>query len=205
MNWGYKTTPQTACDGRSIDYSRGKGLGGGSAINFGVYTVGAKDDYEVWAESVGDDTFRWKEMQRRFKELETFQGSVEENKRKYGAPVAGDHGDKGGLKIGYAKEWDTDLGLMLDSFEEAGLQRNLDHNSGNPLGMGLCINSAGDGVRTTAKDLLVGAPANLVIVTDSPVQRILLEGKKAVGVETKENKCEYMILMRGAWCEDILI
>lgn len=76
LNWGYKTTPQEHCNGREIDYSRGKGLGGGSVLNFGVYTVGARDDYNEWARSVGDDTFGWKEMQTRFKNLETFNGRV---------------------------------------------------------------------------------------------------------------------------------
>ncbi|KAJ5949803.1 hypothetical protein N7454_001387 [Penicillium verhagenii] len=186
MNWGYKTTPQAACDGRVIDYSRGKGLGGGSAINFGVYTVGAKDDYDTWAEDVSDDTFGWEAMQQRFKRLETFDGSIDlpEN-HKYAQPKSQDHGDQGGLKIGFAKEWEQDLPLVLDQLEEAGLERNFDHNSGNPLGMGLLINSAGKGRRSTAVDLLVGAGDNLVIVTDTPVQRVVFENKKAVGVETK--------------------
>lgn len=51
-------------------------------------------------------------------------------------------------------------------------------------------NSSGKGIHSTAVDLLVEAPENLVIVTDAIVQRVLLEGKKAVGVETKEKECE---------------
>ncbi|KAJ5640207.1 uncharacterized protein N7484_008069 [Penicillium longicatenatum] len=186
MNWGYKTTPQEACEGRVLDYSRGKGLGGGSAINFGVFTIGAKDDYDTWAEDVSDETFGWKAMQKRLKDLEVFDGSIDlpEN-QKYAQPKAEDHGYQGCLKTGYAKEWEQDLTLVLDQLEEAGLKRNLDHNSGNPLGMGIMINSASNGRRTTAADLLIGAPDNLVIVTDTPVRRVMLEGKKAVGVETK--------------------
>jgi choline dehydrogenase-like flavoprotein len=34
MNWGYKTVPQNHLKGQQIDYSRGKGLGGSTAINF---------------------------------------------------------------------------------------------------------------------------------------------------------------------------
>lgn len=60
MNWGFKTAPQEHCDGRSIDYSGGRGLGGSSAINFGVYTIGARDDYDEWARVAGDDAaFGW--------------------------------------------------------------------------------------------------------------------------------------------------
>ncbi|KAJ6188054.1 hypothetical protein N7519_002962 [Penicillium mononematosum] len=186
LNWGYKTVPQEHCNGRELDYSRGKGLGGSSAINFGVYTVGARDDYNEWASAVGNDTFGWKEMQTRFKNLETFNGGVTlpENK-KYASSVASDHGNSGDLRVGYAEDWERDLSLSLDAFEAAGHKLNLDHNSGNPLGMAATINSAHKGKRTTAVDLLSGAPDNLVVVTDSPVQRILVQGKKAVGVETQ--------------------
>ncbi|CAI7649297.1 unnamed protein product [Penicillium discolor] len=185
LNWGYKTTPQEHCNGRELDYSRGKVLGGGSAINFGVYTVGARDDYNEWASGVDDDTFGWKEMQTRFKNLETFNGGVTPSKEKYANSVASDHGNSGALHVGYAEDWERDLSLSLDAFEAAGHKLNLDHNSGNPLGMAATINSASKGKRTTAVDLLSGAPDNLVVVTDSPVQRILLRGKKAVGVETQ--------------------
>ena len=42
MNWGYKTVPQAHLDGQEIDYSRGKGLGGSTAINFCGWTVSEK-------------------------------------------------------------------------------------------------------------------------------------------------------------------
>jgi choline dehydrogenase-like flavoprotein len=45
MNWGFKTVPQTHLKGQQIDYSRGKGLGGSTAINFACWLVGADDDY----------------------------------------------------------------------------------------------------------------------------------------------------------------
>jgi choline dehydrogenase-like flavoprotein len=52
MNWGYKTAPQSYGNNQIIDYSRGRGIGGSSAINFGIWTVGAKDDYDQWARLV---------------------------------------------------------------------------------------------------------------------------------------------------------
>lgn len=56
--------------------------------------------------------------------------------------------------------------------------------------MGLCVNSSKKGVRSTAADLLIPQPENLTIVTNAPVQRIILEGKKAVGVESNGKKCK---------------
>jgi choline dehydrogenase-like flavoprotein len=58
MNWGYKTLPQTHLKGQQIDYSRGKGLGGSTAINFSCWVIGADEDFNEWARKVGDDTCR---------------------------------------------------------------------------------------------------------------------------------------------------
>lgn len=68
-NWGYKTVPQEHLKAREIDCSRGKGLGGSTAINFCVYTRGPKADYDHWAELVGDDAWRWENAQKRFNKV----------------------------------------------------------------------------------------------------------------------------------------
>ncbi|KAL2832610.1 hypothetical protein BDW59DRAFT_181040 [Aspergillus cavernicola] len=184
MNWGYKTTAQENCNGREIDYSRGKVLGGGSAINFGIYTVGARDDYDKWAELVGDEMFNWENMQGRFKELECFTGEIrDERYRHFATPKVEDHGRAGKLKVGYPVELDEDVPLVMEAFQEAGLQANLDHNSGDPIGISLGINSAFQGVRVTAGDLLVDKPRNLEIQTEKTVTRVVFEDDRAVGVE----------------------
>ena len=192
LNLGYKTTPQEHCNGRQIDYSRGKVLGGSSAINFGVYTVGARDDYNQWASVVGDDFFQWDRMQARFRELETFDGTITQAAHaKYAAPKASDHGSQGRLRVGFASEWEQDLPLMLDVFNEVGIPSNPDHNSGDPIGMSLVVNSSHQGKRVSATDLLEGAPDNLTIITEAPVQRVILQGKKAVGVESRGRQCTF--------------
>jgi choline dehydrogenase-like flavoprotein len=40
-----KTVPQNHLKGQQIDYSRGKGLGGSTAINFSCWVIGADEDY----------------------------------------------------------------------------------------------------------------------------------------------------------------
>lgn len=191
MNWGYKTSAQSDCNGREIDYSRGLGMGGSSAINFGVYSVGARDDYEEWARIVGDDAYAWKPIQRRLKALETFHGDLPQGiDSKYASPKEDDHGTAGPLHVGFASEWERDLPPLLDIFQQAGFPLNPDHNSGNPIGMSVMINSSYKGVRSTASDQLVLCSGNLTVVTDAPVQRVVLEGKKVVGVEAKGQKCK---------------
>ena len=192
MNWGYKTVPQAHCDGREIDYSRGKGLGGSTSINFGVYTRGARDDYEEWCRMVDDPAFKWEQVKARFKALEDFQNNLPNNfNSKYAAPDPQDHGNSGPLKVGYAADLEKDLLPLLDIFEDAGFPLNPDHNSGNPIGMSVLINSSRNGLRSTANDLLTPVPGDLTIVTSSPVSKVLLEGETAVGVETYGGKkCE---------------
>lgn len=161
---------------------------------FRVYTIGARDDYEEWARIVGDDAFRWDKIQSRFKELETFHGQLPPGvDPKYAAPKEEDHGKSGRLRVGYASEWEKDLPPVLDLFDKAGFPLNPDHNSGNPLGMSVLINSSNKGLRSTANDLLTPKPDNLTIVTDSAVQRVLLERTKAVGVESNGRTCKYLV------------
>ena len=68
-NWGYKTVAQNGLAGREIDYSRGKGLGGSTAINFCVYTRGPSADYDRWAEIVGDTSWSWESAKKRFQQV----------------------------------------------------------------------------------------------------------------------------------------
>ncbi|KAI1776198.1 GMC oxidoreductase [Hypoxylon cercidicola] len=185
MNWGYKTAPQEHCAGRELDYSRGRGLGGSSAINFSVFSVGARRDYDEWASLVGDSAFAWEHMRRRFKSLEAFDPTPPPGvSEKYAAPRPDDHGTDGPLRTGFPAEAEKDVVPMFELFEEAGFPLNPDHNSGNPIGFALGINSSSKGLRSTATDMLTPTPENLTIVTESPVQRIVLEGKRAVGVES---------------------
>ena len=191
MNWGYKTSPQPDCNGREIDYSRGLGMGGSSAINFGVYSVGASNDYNEWARIVDDEAFAWKPIQRRLKDLETFHGELPPGvDSKYASPKESDHGSSGPLQVGFASEWERDLPPLLDVFEQAGFPLNPDHNSGNPIGMSVLINSSYKGLRSTSADLLTPSADNLTVVMDAPVQRLLLHGKKVVGVESKGRQCK---------------
>ncbi|KAK3313258.1 hypothetical protein B0H66DRAFT_632378 [Apodospora peruviana] len=201
MNYGYKTVPQQDAAGRELDYSRGRGLGGSSAINFGVFTVGAQGDYDEWARVVSEDDdsdpgfFSWEHMQARLRKLETFHDALPSsiaNGSKYVSPRPENHGTSGPLHVGYAGEWEDDVVPWLDLYLEAGYPLNPDHNSGNPIGMSPLISSAHNGKRSTSRDLLVQLESldNVTILTDSPVQRVILDTSgadtptKAIGVES---------------------
>lgn len=78
LNWGYKTVPQKHLKGQEIDYSRGKGLGGSTAINFSCWVIGPSDDYDEWAEKVGDQAWSWREVKKRLGRIESYHVEVPE-------------------------------------------------------------------------------------------------------------------------------
>jgi choline dehydrogenase-like flavoprotein len=83
-NWSYQTTPQYQLNGQAIDYSRGRGLGGSTAINFCGWTVGASDDFDEYAKLVGDDHFNWENVKRCLRRIERLHPTIpEEGLRKY--------------------------------------------------------------------------------------------------------------------------
>lgn len=94
------------------------------------------------------------------------------------------------LNIGFPHVWDERLG---DYLRVVGAKHplNPDHNSGDPLGMAVCQVSALGGYRTTAsRALLSDPPANLSIMTESVVEKVLVDavGQKAIGVQTSGAK-----------------
>lgn len=68
--------PQTQLSGQEIDYSRGKGLGGSTAINFCGWVVGSRDDYDEWARLVGDESFGWSNVRKCLDRIETLHAEI---------------------------------------------------------------------------------------------------------------------------------
>jgi len=184
LNWGYKTVPQDHLIGRQIDYSRGKGVGGSTLINMSTWTLGPRDDYDEWARIVGDDSFDWQNIQRRFKALESFDIDSCPDYIKYSKAVADNHGTNGPVHVELPAVWERHHAALVDAVEEFGLGNNLDLNSGNPIGMGMCPATSRGAKRWTCADsFLRDHPSNLTILPSAVASRILFQGKKAVGVE----------------------
>ena len=86
------------------------------------------------------------------------------------------------LAIGLSHVWDHGFAEYFDIIT-AKYTKNLDHNSGNPIGMSVSQVCALDGRRITASGAFLSpAPTNLTIITDAAVEKVLFEGQKAVGV-----------------------
>ncbi|KAL8676377.1 MAG: hypothetical protein Q9186_007101, partial [Xanthomendoza sp. 1 TL-2023] len=177
FNWGYKTVPQEHLGQREVDYSRGKGLGGSTAINFCVWTRGPSSDYDRWAQIVDDDTWSWPKIEKVPPPSREYERYVD-----LGDKVSGAHGE---VEIGFPKQWDPDFGNYLDDTQYDGYPRALDINSGNPIGLGVLQSSIANGNRVTAATaLLSNAPENLTVLTGQVVEKVICDGQKIMGVAT---------------------
>ena len=58
-DWLYQTEPAAGLNGRTLNYPRGKVLGGCSSINGMIYMRGQARDYDQWAQTTGDESWRW--------------------------------------------------------------------------------------------------------------------------------------------------
>ena len=86
--------------------------------------------------------------------------------------------------------WEPDFADYFDTIT-AKYTKNLDHNSGNPIGISVCQIGASNGRRTTASDaFLSAAPGNLTVAINATVERILFKDQRAVGVEIAGKRCQ---------------
>ncbi|KAF2096062.1 alcohol oxidase [Rhizodiscina lignyota] len=200
LNWGYKTAPQENFLHRQADYSRGKTLGGTSVINFMVWSRGPRDDYEEWAERVGDSDFNWTNAERLYKSIEGYDVNSGEMSE-YFKPDPLVHGTSGPISIENGQIWPEGLHTAVDAIVASGVKLNLDLNSGDPLGLGLIPFMSRKGLRCTASAYTDIAPSNLTLQVNTLVTKLIFEKNKVIGVQTDKGKylaSKEVILAAGA-------
>jgi choline dehydrogenase-like flavoprotein len=201
-NWGYKTVSQGHLNNRFHDYSRGKGLGGSSKINFAAFVSGPKGDYDHWSRLMQDDFFSWDRMRKRLNGLEDYDMRVEEEHRHMANPSLNNHGrcrdptkkdhvDCNGVPVYFPELWEPGLTDIFDAITQYGISLNTDLNSGNPIGMGLAPNAGAHGYRATAATaFLQDPPRNLTIKANSKATRIIFDGAQAKAIEVGGHTCK---------------
>ena len=152
---------------------RGKTLGGSSSINAMLYVRGHRWDYNHWAE-LGNAGWSYDEVLPYFKKAE--HNEVFDNTF---------HGQNGPLNVCNIRHSNK----PTDQFVKAGSKLypyNDDFNGAEQEGIGYYQTTQKDGKRcSTAKAYLVPAMVrpNLTVLTNMPVNKLLLDGGKAVGVQ----------------------
>ncbi|GAA2497205.1 GMC family oxidoreductase [Streptomyces gobitricini] len=177
LDWGYRTVPQTALDGRRLAWPRGRVVGGSGAINAMVHIRGAASDFDAWQRWGGE---AWNA--RHFLPcLEALEGPARQTP--YGT-----------LPVAENNEPHPFAAAFVEAAQKYGLLGNPDFNAGRQEGVGL--------YRTTRTAAAPGAPArrgntahthlgpalerpNLTLTTGAAVHGLLLEGDRVTGVRVR--------------------
>ncbi len=174
VNWLYESEPHPATGDRAIPEPRGKVLGGSSSINGLVYVRGHRRDYDNWRDQ-GNSGWGYDDVLPYFRKSEDQQRGADEF-----------HGVGGPMAVSDP----TDRHPLCDAFiaaaAEYGQPRNEDFNGASQAGFGYLQFNLRRGRRESAATAYL-RPArkspSLSVETNAYTTRILLDGKRAVGVE----------------------
>jgi choline dehydrogenase len=177
VNWMYQTEPEPGLDGRTIFQPRGKVLGGSSSINGLLYLRGQHQDYDRWRQR-GNAGWGYDDVLPYFKKAEDQQRGGNEF-----------HGVGGPLPVSDWRQGDPLSEAFVVAAAEAGIPTNPDFNGATQEGAGFFQTTTRRGRRaSTAYSYLRPAErrSNLHIETEALAQRILFDGRRAVGVEYRQ-------------------
>ncbi|MBS3979128.1 MAG: choline dehydrogenase, partial [Rhodobacteraceae bacterium] len=173
-DWGFATEPEPHLGGRRLATPRGKVIGGSSSINGMVYVRGHAKDFDTWAE-MGADGWAYADVLPYFKRMEQSHGGSGPEFRGTDGPL---HVSRG-----------TRENPLFDAFIEAGRQAGYpvttDYNGQQQEGFGPFEATIHKGRRWSAANAYLKpamAGGNVHIVRGF-ARRVMLEGKRAVGVE----------------------
>jgi choline dehydrogenase len=178
--WSYWSEPEPHCDGRRIFLPRGRVLGGSSSINGLFYMRGHTLDFETWRQ-MGCEGWGYADVLPYFRKMETsWRGE---------GPY---HGGSGPLSVVPVETRDRLHQPLMDTAKAAGFEPVDDLHAGTEEGFARGeLTITRDGKRaSTARAYLDPASRrpNLTVVTGAVTQRVLVEGKRAVGVEYRQGK-----------------
>ena len=195
-DWMFKTEPEPGLTGRSLNYPRGKVIGGSSAINGMIYMLGQSTDYDQWRQ-LGLPGWSWNDVRPYFrKHVDHFmtKGHV--------------HGAGGEWRVEQQRlSWE-----ILEAFRQAAVQYGIpavdDFNTGDNEGIGYFHVNQKRGRRwSAARGFLKPAMGrkNLRVESGCLAESVEFAGKRANGVrwrqngETRSAKCRgEVILSAGA-------
>jgi choline dehydrogenase len=191
-DWLFKTEPEEGLNGRSLNYPRGKVIGGSSSINAMIYMRGQAADFDHWRQ-LGLNGWGWNDVLPFFRKHENhFMGE------------SAAHAVGGEWHISAPRvRWD-----LLDAFrtaaEQAGIKSIPDFNGGDNEGICAFHVNQKRGRRWSAASAFLKPVLNrqnLRLETGCLVEGIMFDGKRAAGVrwsqrgETRTAKCRGEVIL----------
>lgn len=181
VNWRFETVPQQQLNGRRGYQPRGRVLGGSSSINAMVYIRGVPADYDRWSEA-GATGWSFQDVLPYFRKSQDQERGEDEY-----------HGTGGPLTVSDLRYKNPLSRMFLEAARQLGLPGNDDFNGASQEGVGFYQVTQRDGRRCSAAvAYLVPAQSrnNLAVITGAQVEKILMDGKRAVGVQYLRRGCE---------------
>lgn len=191
LTWGFKADKESGLNGREINYPRGKVLGGSSSINGMIYIRSQPEDYDHWAQ-LGNRGWSAEDV------LPYFRAS-----EKWAGPANDVHGTEGLQHTVPGSDKPELCQLAIEAGRQMGWEYRADLND-LPHGLGDHIGwiqqtRSGRFRASTARSYLRLATgrANLQVITNALVHKVLLDGKRAVGVEYSQGGHTQHVHARG--------
>jgi choline dehydrogenase len=175
-DWGFRTEPEPHLNGRRLATPRGKVIGGSSSINGMVFVRGHACDFDRW-DAAGAKGWAFKDVLPYFKRMETAHGG-EEGWRGADGPL---HVTRGSMANPLYRAF-TDAGV------EAGYGFTPDYNGSRQEGFGPMEMTVWRGRRWSAANAYLKPAlrrANVQLRTGIHAERIVFEGRRAVGIEVR--------------------
>jgi choline dehydrogenase-like flavoprotein len=177
LNWRYQSVPQPHLNNRRIPVPRGRGLGGSGIINGMVYVRGHPSDYDEWARA-GATGWSFREVLPYFTKSEANENF----------PESVFHGRSGPLNLRRVTRPNALNFAFIEAARSLGVPARSDFNAEDTEGVGLRQVQIRRGRRESAATAFL-RPAmrrpNLTVMTHAQAMRVVLDGRRAVGVEVR--------------------
>jgi choline dehydrogenase len=196
LDWQFIAEPSAHLEGRAIPYSMGKVLGGGSSINVSTWSRGHKADWDYFAAAAEETAWSYDSVRDLYGSVEAWGGEPDQ--------LRGRHGT---MHIHPVDNLHPFSLAVLEAAEAAGLPRFPNAN-GRMMeaaqGCSVVDETVFGGRRQSVYRAYLHprqSQANMTVVTNIMVNRILFEGCRAVGVEcvvngrTKEFRAEAEVIL----------
>ena len=176
-DWMFETQPDPGLNGRKLNYPRGKAIGGSSSINAMLSMRGQAGDYDHWRQ-LGLTGWGWNDVAPIFRKLDRhFLGDTEH------------HRADGELSVEEPRVRWKILDTVIEAGKEIGIAKSADPNTGDNEGSYYFHVNQKRGRRwSAARGFLkpVLHRSNLRLVTGVQAERVLFDGKRAIGMRYRQ-------------------
>ncbi len=221
MSW-FETEPEPGLQGRKIALPRGRGVGGSSNVNGQIFIRGQREDFDHWRD-LGNEGWGYDDLLPYFRKLERFEILADPTSARHirlaGKPISDAidpayHGTEGPLNIAALRSVNPMCRVYLEAAQLAGHALNPDFNGARQAGVGIYTFTQKNGERQTAEGAYIDpvrGRKNLTILPERQVTRVIMEGKRAVGVAWAspdgpgETRGREVILSAGAFVSPHLL